>query len=440
MNRFFGFLLTLLTASSLSAQTSPRGDGRQPLEKPGIALVKPQKWSKPNEAVTVRFTACTNRGGYFVLRSPGGQERQVWIEQMVGGAPILQPEIPAEILEASQRNALQGQIDALKLLAAKVPSSARDLAELSQPLAEAIQRFDAGEVRIGGRWEPASSFKSNEFSRVETRLRQSINEEREKSKFDLPQNSLFKQLVDLSKDSPRLQARVEAVRADLQKQVLSEQQAKMIARLSDPGISDSDTLEILARLRTVKNPGESTTRILRQAGTAGLLEQEIAKFQADMEKRFASQIQMDGPPWLPADLAFQGRVLADHLREFRESSPPAAIRIPDETASALLEVCDGFPKIAPLLEQRNYVEVATLLNRLAAQASKIGPCTQTVFVSLKTSATQKVDLFAKLRAEGEAEEKAGKKPSALSKYAAALEISPNAELSAKIEQLKNPAK
>lgn len=440
MSRFLVFLLSLLTAATLSAQTTLRGDGRQAVGKPGLALVKPQKWSKPNEAVVVRFTAYTNRGGYFVLRSPSGQERQVWIEQMVGGAPILEPEIPTEILVPAHRNALQTEFENIRQLAAKVPSAARDLTQLSQPLADAIQRFDAGEVRIDGRWESASSYRLHEFSKIETRLRQSIGEETEKSKFDLTQNSLFKQLIELSKDNPQLQARVETIRADFQKQILAEQQAKILTRLSDPNTSSSDVLEILVQLRAIQNPNEQIVAVLEQADAASLLEKEIAKFQATMDSRFASPDSSSEPPRLPADLAFQSQMLAYQVRKFRESSPPAAIRIPDATADAIAAVCEGFPKVSPLLEQRNYVEAATLLNQLAAQAAKFSPSTQTVLLTAKTAATQKVDLFAKLRAEGEAEETAGNKAAAIAKYSAALEISPNAELTGKIEQLQDPAK
>jgi hypothetical protein len=439
MDRVFGFLLVLLTASTLSAQTPPRADGRQALEKPGLALVKPQKWSKPNEAVVVRFTAATNRGGYFVLRLPSGQERQVWVEQMVGGAPIFEPAIPDEILNPSHLKELQGQLLSYKRHVASVPSAARDIAQLTQPISEAIRQFEKGDVRVKSVWISASSYKSEEFANAETKLRQSFSEESEKSKFELTENSLFKQLVELSKDIPRLQARVEAVRADFQKQVQAEQQDAIIARLSDPNTSNSDALEALVQLRAIPSPNEQVGRILGQAEMASLIEKEIEKFQGAMEEHFATPGVGEEPPRLPANLAFQNQLLAEQIAKFRASSPPPAIRIPEETARAMAEVCEGFPKILPLLEQRNYVEAATLTNRLAAQATKFSPSTQAILLTLKTAATQKVDLFAKLRSEGEAEETAGNKPAAIAKYSAALEISPDAELASKIEQLQNPA-
>ena len=439
MDRVFGFLLVLLTASTLSAQTPPRADGRQALEKTGLALVKPQKWSKPNEAVVVRFTAATNRGGYFVLRLPSGQERQVWVEQMVGGVPIFEPAIPDEILNPSHLKELQGQLLSYKRHVASVPSAARDIAQLTQPISEAIRQFEKGDVRVKSVWISASSYKSEEFANAETKLRQSFSEESEKSKFELTENSLFKQLVELSKDIPRLQARVEAVRADFQKQVQAEQQDAIIARLSDPNTSNSDALEALVQLRAIPSPNEQVGRILGQAEMASLIEKEIEKFQGAMEEHFATPGAGEEPPRLPANLAFQNQLLAEQIAKFRASSPPPAIRIPEETARAMAEVCEGFPKILPLLEQQNYVEAATLTNRLAAQAAKFSPSTQAILLALKTAATQKVDLFAKLRSEGEAEETAGNKPAAIAKYSAALEISPDAELASKIEQLQNPA-
>ena len=73
-------------------------------------------------------------------------------------------------------------------------------------------------------------------------------------------------------------------------------------------------------------------------------------------------------------------------------------------------------------------------------AARIGQRTEAVFVSLKRAATKQLDLFTKLRTEGEVAEKEGNTKEAIAKYSAALEVSPNAELSAKIEQLKNPPK
>ena len=439
-SRICCFLLALLTVAALQAQTSVRADGRQAVEHTGIALVKPQKWSKPNEAVAVRFTAYTNRGGYFVLRSPSGQERQVWVEQIVGGKPLLTPDIPSQILTPADRNKIQAEIDELKQLVAKVPSAAIDIAQLSKPLVEAVQSYDAGEVRVDGFWEPVSKYREREFYLAEKQLQQSIDREPDKSQVDLDQNPKFNKLVELAKDNPAFQAKIEAFRGNLQKQALAEHRAQLLKQLSNPITPATDTQSLLEQLRAMKNPDDQITLILQQASAAEILNQQITKFQEAVETHFAGQAPADIPPPFPGELEFQNKILAEQISNFRASAPPAAIRLSEEKARALDEMANSFPKISPLLEQRNYSQALALLNRLTTPAARIGPRTEAVIAALKTSASQKADAFSKLRAEGETAEKSGNAKDAIAKYTAAIEISPNAELSAKIEQLQKPAK
>jgi len=193
-------------------------------------------------------------------------------------------------------------------------------------------------------------------------------------------------------------------------------------------------------LKAIKDPDPRVTLILEQAVTAGLLQQEISKFQKEMEAYFAAMTPGETPPKLSVTLELQNQIISEQVAKFRSSAPPAAVRIPEENARALSEISTGLPKISALFEQRNYSEAATVLTRLTPLAARIGPSTEAVFVSLKTAATKQVDLFTKLRSEGEVAQKEGNAKEAIAKYSAALEVSPNAELSAKIEQLKNPPK
>lgn len=440
ISRLIGLFLVLVTSVTLSAQSQLSGDGRQAVQKSGIALVKPQKWSKPNEAVPVRFTAYTNRGGYFVFRTPSGQERQVWVDQIVGSKPILEPEMPDDIIDSAQRNALQTQITELKSLVAKSPSAAVELGQYAKPFIEALQRYDAGEVRVNGTWEPASKYRARQFYTAQDVLRKSIEQDVDKSKFDLEENSTFKQLVELSKNDASLGAKVQAIRDDFLNKTLSERQAKIIDQLTNPNTSESEAQSLLKELDAFKNPDEKTKAILQQAVTARLLDQEIQKIKTAMENHFVGQSPSETPPKLPINLELEIQILAGQISTFRMTSPPAAIRISDAIARAISEVSAGLPKTTSLFDQRKYVEAATLLTNLNAQAANIGPATQGAILALQVAATKKVDLFSKLRAEGDKEEKAGNIPAALEKYNAALEICNNSDLSAKIEQLKTPAK
>ncbi len=293
---------------------------------------------------------------------------------------------------------------------------------------------------MNGTWEQASKYRSKEFYLAENALKKSIDSETDKSKFDLEENALFNQLVELSKNDTTLQAKVEAIRVDLQKQIAVQNQAQILDQLSNPNTSDADASQLLAELRAIKDPDSRVTLILEQAVTAGLLQQEISKFQKEVEAYFAALTPGDTPPKLSITLELQVQILSEQVAKFRSSAPPVAVRIPEENTRALSEISTGLPKLSSLFEQRNYSEAANVLSLFTPLAARIGPRTEAVFVSLKRAATKQLDLFTKLRTEGEVAEKEGNTKEAIAKYSAALEVSPNAELSAKIEQLKNPPK
>ena len=439
IKRFFGLFLVLLTAATLTAQSQLSVDGRQAVGKSGIALVKPQKWSKPNEAVPMRFTAYTNRGGYFVFRTPSGQERQVWVDQIVGSKPILEPEIPSEILDAAQRNDLQDQVVELKRLIAQAPSAAIELGQYAKPFIEALQRYDSGEVRVNGTWEPASKYRASQFYDAQVVLQKSIDQEVDKSKFDLEGNSNYKQLVELSKNDASLAAKVQAIRDELLQKTLSERQAKIINQLTNPHTPEPEAQSLLKELDAFKNPDERTATVLQQAVVAGLINQEIQKIKTALEAHFATLPESQTPPKMPVNLELESKVLARQIFTFRMTSPPVGIRISEAVARAIAEVSSGLPKTTLLFDQRNYGEAATLLTNLNSQAASIGPATKRAILTLQVAATKKVDLFSKLRAEGDKEEKAGQIPAALEKYKAALLICNDTDLAAKIVQLQAPA-
>ena len=113
-------------------------DGNTIVQTAGIALVKPQPWSKPSEAEVVKFSAFTDRtargsagAGYFVLRLPSGKDTQIPPARIV--KLILQPKTPTELLEDSQRSELQKSIDEMKTAIAAVPAAGTVISEYLKP-------------------------------------------------------------------------------------------------------------------------------------------------------------------------------------------------------------------------------------------------------------------------------------------------------------------
>lgn len=431
------FSILMAMACTAFAQTSAlTGDGRRPVEKSGIALVKPQKWSPPAQAQPVRFTAYTNRGGYFVLRLPNGQDRQVWVAQMVGDAPIVQPDLPAELVETSQRDALDARLAEIQALAQQAPAAKTALDALSKPLAETLARFEAGEVLSNGKWESADSYRTRQFELLESRLRGTLALETNKSQLNLAENSTFRKLRELAAATPALQPRLEKLRADHERLVSLERQAALVKQLAQPSLTDSAAADILNRLRAYPDPAERTALVLEQAKTAALLSTEASRIQKNLEDFFAKNSTPASIPAPPSDLSVRIQTLADEMRKFQAASPPAGLKAPKESARAFADIGTELPRLSTLLANREWVEVANLANRLEAQAALIGPAARGAFIQLKTAATAKVDLFSKLRSEGEEAETKGDPIAAAAKFQEALAILPDADLQSRLNRLQ----
>ena len=80
-------ILLCLTASTFQGQS---GDGFSVQQRPGLALIKPQPWSKDSEAAVLEFQAFINRtadgtpgAGYYEFRTKQAGRRQVPVGRIV---------------------------------------------------------------------------------------------------------------------------------------------------------------------------------------------------------------------------------------------------------------------------------------------------------------------------------------------------------------------
>lgn len=377
--------LFVTTAAALFAQVGPvPGDGRRPVEKTGIALVKPQKWSAPNQAQVVRFTAYTNRGGYFVLRLANGQERQVWVAQLVGDAPILRPEPPAELVEPDQREELAAQILKIRNLGQSVPSARDELAEFLQPLEDMLAKFDSGQVLVDGRWEDASTHRRTRFDLLEAQLRSALAMEKSIVKFNIAENASYREIQGLASKSPELLPKLKALQADHDRLVSLERQAEFVSQLSNPNLTESTIRQILTRLRVFPDPGPETQKILDQARTADLIAKETAAVKIALENFFAKEINATAVPALPSDLGVRIATLEAEAEKFRASSPPRALRVPEDSIRSATLIREKMPHLAGFLSTHQYPQAIELIDNLETASASIGTSTRGFFIDLKT--------------------------------------------------------
>jgi len=183
----FVLFCALMSLVPLHAQER---DGSTIVQTPGIALVKPQPWSKPVEAEVVKFSAFTDRtargsagAGYFVLRLPSGKDTQIPSARLV--KLILKPKAITELIDDSQRQELQKSIDEIKSAIAAVPAAATALADYLKPLQADATRYDAGEIMVSpNKWDTRENYRRLEIAKIEQRLRRAMTEAKIKKDFD----------------------------------------------------------------------------------------------------------------------------------------------------------------------------------------------------------------------------------------------------------------
>lgn len=435
--RMIGFLL-LFFASFLCAQDR---DGNTVVEKNGIALVKPQAWSKPADAEVIKFTAFTDRSargaagaGYFVLRLSNGKDIQVQSSRLV--KLILQPVVPRDLVDASQRQFLQKNIDDMALISDAFPVARTTLVNYIKLLQDAAARYDSGEVMDQGVWMSLQKYRDSEVQRVELRLRRAMNEAKVKRQFDMKSNADFIRLTELAESDPALQSRLEAMEAERVKFVSREEQDEILARFESP-LSPLEANALLAKLKALPDPGPRAAGVLKQAALAAELTKEIDSIKEAFEALWTPDfIALGKLPEMPADLVSRVDALADRLAVFRAGLPPAGIWVPSPAFSSCAVLRDQWNGLNGLMEKCRLSLVIEKVDEILPAGRQIGAKTSAALELIKSHVKSEILRFAKLVEEGNALLAANDKKQAATKFQGALEIMPDEEIEKRLSATK----
>ena len=417
-------------------------DGNTIVQTPGIALVKPQPWSKPAESEVVKFTAFTDRtargsagAGYFVLRLPSGKDTQIPSARVV--KLILNPKMPTELVDDSQRRELQKSIDEITAAIAAVPAASAALNDYLKPLQVAAARYDADEVMVGpNKWETREKNRQSEIAKIELRLRRAMTEAKIKKDFDLNSNADFAKLMELTETDAALKARLDAMKVECAKLVSREEQDAILAKLQSP-LSPSAAALLLDQLKALSDPSPRTTSVLRQADVASALTKDIDTLKQSFESLWNEESLSTGAlPDVPADTVAQIDALTSKIAVFHAGAPPAGIWLPSSTFDACVSIKNALPTLQSRLTERDYRAAIEGINALSAPARQIGPKTTEAIESLKSYANGQVAKFSALVDEGNTLLTGTDKKLALAKFQEALAIMPDANLEKRISEIK----
>jgi hypothetical protein len=417
-------------------------DGNTIVQTPGIALVKPQPWSKPAESEVVKFTAFTDRtargsagAGYFVLRLPSGKDTQIPSARVV--KLILNPKMPTELVDDSQRRELQKSIDEITAAIAAVPAAAAALNDYLKPLQVAAARYDADEVMVGpNKWETREKNRQSEIAKIELRLRRAMTEAKIKKDFDLNSNADFAKLMELAETDAALKARLDAMKVECAKLVSREEQDAILAKLQSP-LSPSAAALLLDQLKALSDPSPRTTSVLRQADVASALTKDIDTLKQSFESLWNEESLSTGAlPDVPADTVAQIDALTSKIAVFHAGAPPAGIWLPSSTFDACVSIKNALPTLQARLTERDYRAAIEGINALSAPTRQIGPKTTEAIESLKSYANGQIAKFSALVDEGNTLLTGTDKKLAVAKFQEALAIMPDANLEKRISEIK----
>lgn len=427
----------LLTLFPLHAQER---DGNTVVEKSGVALVKSQAWSSPAEAEVIKFTAFTDRSarggagaGYLILRLPSGKDMQVQVACLV--KIVLKPELPRNLLDDSQRQVLQKNIDNIVSTSTTLPASRVILAEYVKPLQDAAARYDSGEVMENGVWSSLQKHNVSLVQKFESRLQRAMLEAKVKKEFDLKGHPDFAKLSEFAEEDASLRERMDRMLAEHAKLMSLENQGEILVKLQSP-LSPSDADPLIAQLKEFPDPSLRTASVLKQSATAAELSKDIEVVKLEIEGIWNPDALSQGKlPQLSADLSGRIDMLAGKVKVFRAGLPPAGLWVPVAALNSSVALKDGLTVLQTRLEAREYRTMVETVDALSPIVSLIGPKTRDAFDLIKDYPNAEISKFSKLVEEGNTLLAAGDKKTAASKFKDALAVMPDSSVESRLSEI-----
>lgn len=409
-----------------------------------MALIKPQPWSKENEATVYEFQAFFDRSttgaGYYEFHK-GADKRQIPTGRIVKVIIYPDPSLIKDILTPADRQKLFAEQEELKAIRARFPATSTYLDPSMKKMADEIALYDSGKVKKDGAWISKTSYDADQATNLINLLRTDVVNADPPSSFDFTNDPKVDALKNLGKTNPSIQKSLDDITTTYNKALRKEKRAKLLARLADPSLTLAEAQAAIKQLKDLKpeedpqcaafiTKWEAATATMAsctaQAATlAPLVEQELKGVQIT-----------DAPPVLSPDLIKQISALDDTLRRFLNTRPSPQLVAASGPAKAVTSTGLGFDKLKVLFTNKQFLDARGIIDDLAPQSRQVGPETTRVVASLQSYIAGQVKEFTGLREEAKLLADANKPVEALAKYEAAYLVIPDNTVGDTINQLK----
>jgi hypothetical protein len=407
-------------------------------ELPGLAMIKPQAWSKPDQATVLEFQAVENRSGYYVFRNKSKTDNQVQSAKVV--AVVLFPTSPAQIISADERAGLQKTIDEFSGSAAKFPQAARLIDKALAPLKADAAKFDSGNIKENGEWTPRTAYFQKRAAAIADQLKPEMLNAPKITEFDLATNHYFISLGELANAEPSVRPVVTRIRALYDSMVRKETRADIIRQINAGRLTFEQATELVTKLKALRPEEDAPANLFVQnweaaVAKASKLTASISALGAKFEESITSPAGPDAAPTLPAELTAAVGEMSEEVRQFRASSPPPMIRVPLSLADAMSGFVENLPKLASQATARELIQAKETLDAIVGQAALIGSKTASSLDSIKKHVNSELQKFVILRDEAKLLADNGKVEEAKKKYQQAYAIIPAKDIADRMEAL-----
>lgn len=418
-----------------TAQTS----GGERVDKPGLALVKPQAWSKEGEATVLEFLAVTNHSGYYEFRTAKNPNNQIPTAKVV--KLVIYPESPQSLTSAEERASLQKILNEYAGLSAKFPSATRQLEAAVAPLKSDAAKYDAGNVKEGGQWVLRSAYFKQKATGLASLLRQELSSAGHIKEVDLTTNQYYLGIQELAKSEPSVTPVLEGIRTFHASLVRKADRDALLNQLNSPALSYEQAVVLVKQLKQLQPAEDARANLYVQGwdaavAKAGDLTGQITAVQARFEDAIPAPGDSAKLPVIPPEVAASIESLSTAIAQYRAGSPPSAIQVPLPVADALIACTARFPELDKQLAAREYLDAKLVLDPLADKAILIGPKTAQCLSAVQKKVTADIEKFQVLRNEAKMLAENDKIEAALKKYNEALAIIPAKDVAAQIQLLK----
>ena len=349
---------------------------------------------------------------------------------------VFKPEMPKNLLDDSQRQTLQKNIEDLVLTSTTLPTSRAILTEYLKPLQAAAARYDSGEVMEDGRWLRRETHKAVSITKIESQLRAAMLGAKVKKEFDLKANRDFAKLSEFAEEDALLRQRLAEMLVEHAKSVSLEAQAEILARLQSP-LSPTDADSLIAHLKELPDPSLRTASVLKQSAIAANLAKDIEVVKQEIESLWSRDDLAQGKlPTLSTELTDRIDTLAGKLKVFHAGLPPVGIWVPEAVSKASVTLKDGITVLQTRLQAREYRTMIETVDALSPTVSLIGPKTHDAFDSIKAYPNAEISKFSTLVEEGNTFLAAGDKKKAAAKFKEALTVMPDPGVESRLSEME----